>query len=83
MAFMITTVTSRNRVIIPAEIARRSGIKPGSRLDWEPVEGKEEILVRVISDRGELAHRLLGAGREFALERDAVAELVEERAAGG
>jgi len=47
------------------------------------VEGKDEILVRVIPDRGELARRLLGAGRRFSPERDAVAELVAERAAEG
>jgi len=47
------------------------------------VEGEEQILVRVIPDRGELARRLLGAGREFAPERDAVAELLRERAAEG
>jgi bifunctional DNA-binding transcriptional regulator/antitoxin component of YhaV-PrlF toxin-antitoxin module len=70
-------------VTIPAEIGRRLGIKPGYRLDWQPVEGKEEILVRVIPDRSELARRLLGAGRKFAPERDAVAELVQERAAEG
>ncbi len=34
-------------------------------------------------DRGELALQLLGAGREFAPERDAVAELIRERAAEG
>ena len=44
-----------NMVTIPAEIGRRLGIKPGYRLDWQPVEGKDEILVRVIPDRGELA----------------------------
>jgi AbrB family looped-hinge helix DNA binding protein len=77
---MITTVTDKNRVTIPAEIRRRLGIKPGCRLDWQPVEGAEEILVRVIPDRGELARRLLGAGRELAPERDAVVELIQERA---
>jgi len=81
MSSMITTITRKNMVTIPAEIGRRLGIKPGYRLDWQPVEGKEEILVRVIPDRGELARRLLGAGRKFAPERDAVAELVQERAA--
>ena len=81
MSSMITTITRKNIVTIPAEIGRRLGIKPGYRLDWQPVEGKEEILVRVIPDRGELARRLLGAGRKFAPERDAVAELVQERAA--
>ena len=70
-------------VTIPAEIGRRFGIKPGYRLEWQPVEGTEEILVRVIPDRGELARRLLGAGRQFSPERDAVAELVAERAAEG
>lgn len=80
---MITTVTRKNMVTIPAEIGRRFGIKPGYRLDWQPVEGTEEILVRVIPDRGELARRLLGAGRQFSPERDAVAELIAERAAEG
>ena len=83
MHSMITTVTQKNMITLPAEIGRRLGIKPGYRLDWQPVEGKEEILVRVIPDRGELARRLLGAGRKFAPERDAVAELIRERAAEG
>ena len=76
---MITTVTQKNRITIPAEVRRKLGIKPGWRLDWQPVEGKEEILVRVIPDRGELARRLLGAGRKLSPDRDAVAELVAER----
>ena len=68
---------------IPAEVKQRFGLKPGDRLDWQPVEGKDEILVRVIPDRGELARRLLGAGRRFSPTRDAVAELVAERAVEG
>jgi len=76
---MITTVTQKNMVTIPAEVGRRFGIKPGWKLDWEPVEGKDEIVVRVIPDRGELARRLCGMGAHLAPERDAVAELIEER----
>ena len=67
-------------ITIPAEIGRHFGIKPGFKLDWQPMEGKEEILVRVIRDRSELARRLLGRGRRFSPERDAVAELIQERA---
>jgi AbrB family looped-hinge helix DNA binding protein len=77
---MITTVAQKNMITIPAEVGRRFGIKPGYRLDWQPVEGKDEILIRVIPDRGELARRLLGAGRRFSPERNAVAELIAERA---
>lgn len=80
---MITTVTRKNMVTIPAEIRRRFGIKPGYRLEWQPVERTDEILVRIIPDRAELARRLLGAGRQFSPERDAVAELIAERTAEG
>lgn len=80
---MITTVTQKNMITIPAEVSRRLGIKPGWKLDWQLVEGKDEILVRVIPDRGELARRLLGAGRQFSPQRDSVAELIAEREAEG
>ena len=76
---MITTVTQKNMVTIPAEVARKLGIKPGYKLDWQPVEGKDEIVVKVIPDRGELARRLCGMGSHLAPERDLVAELDEER----
>lgn len=58
---MITSVTEKNMVTIPAEVRRRLGIKPGSKLEWQPVEGRKEILVRVIPCRGELALQLLEA----------------------
>lgn len=80
---MITTVTQKNMVTIPAEVGRKLGIKPGWKLDWQPIEGSDEILVRVIPDRGERARRLVGAGREFSPDRDAVAELIAERASEG
>ena len=80
---MITTIIQKNMVIIPAEVVRRFGIKPGWKLDWQPVADKNEIVVRVIPDREELARRLLGAGKRFSPDRDSVAELVAEREAEG
>ncbi|MEI2781019.1 MAG: AbrB/MazE/SpoVT family DNA-binding domain-containing protein [Candidatus Competibacter sp.] len=80
---MITTITQKNMVTIPADLARRFGIKPGWKLDWQAVDGKDEIVVRVIPDRAELARRLLGAGKKFSPQRDGVAELVAEREAEG
>jgi bifunctional DNA-binding transcriptional regulator/antitoxin component of YhaV-PrlF toxin-antitoxin module len=80
---MVTMVTQKNMVSIPDEVGRKLGIKPGWKLDWQPVEGRDEILVRVIPDRGERARRLLGAGRKHSPNRDAVSELVAERAAEG
>ena len=80
---MITTITQKKMVTIPADLARRFGIKPGWKLDWQAVDGKDEIVVRVIPDRAELARRLLGAGKKFSPQRDGVAELVAEREAEG
>lgn len=76
---MITTVTQKNMITIPAEVGRKFGIKPGYKLDWQPLEGRDEILVRVIPDRGDLARRLVGLGAHLAPERDVIAELDEER----
>lgn len=77
---MITTVTQKNMITIPAALGRQSGIRPGYRFYWQPVVERDEILVRVIPDRKELARRLLGAGRRFSPERSAVDELIAERA---
>lgn len=76
---MITTVTQKNMITIPAELGKRFGIKPGYKFEWEPVEGKDEIHIKIIPGRGELARRLLGAGQRFSRGRDAVADLVAER----
>ncbi|MGZ8215777.1 hypothetical protein [Methylomagnum sp.] len=80
---MITTVTQTNMIPIPDEVSRKFGIQPGWRLDWSPVEGRDEILVRVIPGRGELARRLLGRGQRFSPEQDGVAGLVAERESEG
>ena len=83
MITMKTTVTQKNMVTVPARIARLFGIKPGWKLEWLPIEGRDEILVRVIPDRGELARRLLGSGKKYQPERDAVADLIAGREAEG
>ena len=81
MPSMITTVTQKNMITIPAALGRQFGIRPGYRFHWQPVGERDEILVRVIPDRNELAWRLLGAGQRFSPERSAVDELLTERAA--
>jgi bifunctional DNA-binding transcriptional regulator/antitoxin component of YhaV-PrlF toxin-antitoxin module len=76
---MITTVTQKNMISIPAAVWRKYGIRPGYKLDWQPVEGTDRITVRVIPDRGALAARLMGSGKKQSPYRDGVAELIAER----
>jgi AbrB family looped-hinge helix DNA binding protein len=78
---MITTVTKENRVAIPAEVRRTLGIKPGYRLEWIHNAERNEIVLRLIPDRAEVARHLLGSGRKYGPERDSVAELIAEREA--
>jgi bifunctional DNA-binding transcriptional regulator/antitoxin component of YhaV-PrlF toxin-antitoxin module len=78
---MITTVTTKNMVSIPAAIAREHGIRPGYKLDWSSVAGSDDLRVQVIPDRAALAERLFGIGRDVAPGRDLVSELDDAREA--
>lgn len=77
---MITTVTTKNMVTIPIKLARKMGITPGCRLQWlPPAEGEDEIRVRIVPPRVELARRLLGAAQKWSPDQQAVRELLEQR----
>ena len=76
---MTTTVTESNQVSIPPEIAREFDIRPGTRLDWARA-GKGVIAVKPLPSRGELARRLLGAGRHLLKPgADPIGDLIRER----
>jgi AbrB family looped-hinge helix DNA binding protein len=79
MNAMITTVTGKNQITIPAKLASQLEITPGTRLDWSV--GKDGILIaRPLPSRGELARRAAGMGRSWLPEgMDPIADLVEER----
>ena len=49
----ITTVSSKGQLVLPAEIRRRDGIKPGQRFEIERVERGEYRLTRKAPRRNE------------------------------
>ena len=61
---MTTTVSERNQVIIPPEIAREFDIHPGSKLEWTKADSGI-ITVTPLPNRAALARQLLGAGRRW------------------
>lgn len=78
---MITTVTGKNQITIPAVIAKRVGIHAGTRLDWGPGQEENTLIVRVLPDPANVASGLRGQGRRGGPgEVSAVANLVRERA---
>ena len=62
---MITTVTGKHQITIPAKLAAAMGVVPGSRLEWQPSNQPAVIRVRVLPDRKAIANGLLGAGRPY------------------
>ncbi len=78
---MITTVTGKNQVTIPAELARECNIKAGTQLDWSR-DDDGTLRVKLLPSRGELARRLAGIGREWLKPGDdPIADLIRERVA--
>lgn len=76
---MITTVTGKNQITIPAELARELDIVPGTRLDWEK-GGDDVLIVKIIPNRAELAKRLAGRGKRHLRQgSNPIRDLVEDR----
>jgi len=77
---MITQVKDQNIVTIPPSLANEHGIKPGSRLDWQPTDNPDVLMVKVLPDYASLASSLMGAGRRHLKPgSDPITELVRER----
>jgi bifunctional DNA-binding transcriptional regulator/antitoxin component of YhaV-PrlF toxin-antitoxin module len=62
---MITKVTGKHQVTIPAKLAAELGIVTGSRLEWQRSDRAAEMRIRVLPGRRAIADALLGAGRRY------------------
>ena len=79
MIVMITTVTGKNQVTIPAQLVKALDIQPGTRIDWSMGEDGI-ILARLLPQRGALARKVAGMGRNWAKQgTDPIADLIRER----
>jgi AbrB family looped-hinge helix DNA binding protein len=76
---MITTVTGKNQITIPAKLARQLDIQPGVRLDWS-IGADGVLIARLLPRRSEIASQAAGMGRAWLPEgADPVADLIDER----
>jgi AbrB family looped-hinge helix DNA binding protein len=76
---MITKVTGKNQITIPAKLARQLGIQPGQRIDWS-IEEDGVLTARLLPSRSELARQAAGMGRQWLeTDMDPIADLIEER----
>ena len=77
---MITRITGKNQVTVPAEIVGKAGLKAGTRLDWRTTDREGVLEVHVLPDKVELAASLRGRGKGLKRpEGSAVDRLHQER----
>ena len=77
---LITRITGKNQVTVPAEIVVKAGLKAGTRLDWRTTDREGVLEVRVLPDQATLAAGLRGAGNRFRRQDgSAIARLHLER----
>jgi bifunctional DNA-binding transcriptional regulator/antitoxin component of YhaV-PrlF toxin-antitoxin module len=75
---MTTTLTGKNQVTVPADIARKFGLEPGARFDWSAGERPNTIVIRIQPSKRQLVERIKELGRGIK-NRDLVQELIRER----
>ena len=76
---IISTVTGKNQITIPAAIARQLNIEPGMRLEWEIGEDCALVL-RPILSRAERVRQLEGKWKHlFPSGSDPIGDLLRER----
>jgi len=80
---MTTTLTGKNQVTVPAEIARQMGLEPGSKLDWTVGEKPGTIVIEVRPSIRQMLAEAQAIGRRMKegpmKGRDLIAELIAER----
>jgi len=77
---MITTMTGKNQITVPAQLARKLKIEPGTRLQWS-VDQQGRLIAEPLPPRSILARRAAGMGRQWLPEgADPVGDLIQERA---
>jgi antitoxin component of MazEF toxin-antitoxin module len=78
---MITTITGKNQVTLPAELVRALELTPGTQLDWQ-IGPNRTLIATPRPTRAQLAAALMGSGRPYLRPgADTVADLIDERIA--
>ncbi len=76
---MVTTVTGKNQVTLPAELVKALDLHPGVQIEWTATRDGALVGRRKMS-RAEIATRLAGRGRKYLRKgSDPVRDLIQER----
>lgn len=76
---MITTISEKNQITLPAEIVRTLELAPGMQLDWT-IGPDGTLIASPRPTRAQRVNALMGAGRKYLRPgSDPVHDLIQER----
>ena len=79
---MTTTLTGKNQITVPAELAEKLGLTAGAQFDWAVGDQPNKITITIKPTRKQLLERVRELGRKAKRPRvDEVAEFVKWRTA--
>lgn len=77
---MVTTITGKNQVTLPAALVRELDLKPGTRLEWSKTPDGKLVAARKPA-RAELARKIQARMSKYARPGESVVEaLLRDRA---
>ncbi len=75
-----STVTGKNQITIPATVAKKLGIEPGMKIQWQVDEEGNLATIQPVLTRGELARQLQGKWKHiFPPDSDPIGDLIRQR----
>jgi len=72
---MVTTVTGKNQITLPADVVAELGLEKGVRLEWTVDKAHGHLIGKIQPSRGQLLVRLREIGRKT--KRDGLDSAVE------
>ncbi len=72
---MTTTLTGKNQITVPAEIAKKLGLGPGARFEWALGDQPNKISITIKPTRKQILARIRELGRK--IKRPGVDEVAE------
>ena len=74
---MVTTVTGKRQITIPAKIACTLGIETGTRIEWSPNADRGIVTLTVKPGRKQLLERAQAIGRKYRNKGEDTANILE------
>jgi len=75
---MITSLTGKNQITVPAEIVAKLHLEPGTQFDWAIGQASNQLVVTIKPTRKQMLERVRELGKQWKV-KNPVEILINER----